>query len=111
MTEIRTENAGSTAVKIYGRTYHLRGEGDPVYLTRLAALVDERMHEVSESTGTADTLKVAILAALNLADEFLQGGGEVTRQESRDTEIRLGQIVTMLDEALAGWSSQECSGK
>ena len=60
----------STAVEIFGQTYNVRGEGDPDYLTELAQFVDSRMHEVAGQVATADPLKIAILAALNIADEF-----------------------------------------
>ena len=87
----------STPVTIFGKTYHLRGDGDPDYLAELATEVDKRMRAVAESTGTADTLKIAILAALNLADESFQperSGGFVVAEE------RLGKLVALLDEAL-----------
>jgi hypothetical protein len=69
MPDARAHRSESTPVTIFGKTYHLRGDGDPDYLAELAAEVDKRMRAVAESTGTADTLKIAILAALNLADE------------------------------------------
>ena len=91
-----------TAVTIYGQTYQLRGNEDGTYLTQLADHVDRKMREVVEATGTADTLKVAILAALNIADEYLQArGGHVAPMDS-GTDARLARMVTMLDEALAG---------
>ena len=89
----------ATAVTILGRTYHLRGNGDPAYLHELASLVDARMRAVAEATGTADSLKVAILAALNLADDYLQSGRRPRSDE--DGESRLEHLVTELDEALA----------
>lgn len=103
MTERGTRAAGATSVTIYGRTYHLRGSDDPDYLHELAHKVDERMREVVDLTGTADTLKVAILAALNLADESIQAGRTVDpgRRTNRDAEKRLARLVTLLDEALA----------
>ena len=73
----------ATAVTIAGRTYHLRGNGDPDYLQELASLVDARMRAIGEATGTADTLKVAILAALNLADDYLQSGRRSDRSYRR----------------------------
>jgi cell division protein ZapA len=97
------DGTGATAVTIYGRTYHLRGHDNPDYLLELAGMVDERMREVVAATGTADTLKVAILAALNLADEATQAGRTDAsgRKKGRDAEKRLAKLVTMLDEALA----------
>jgi len=93
----------ATAVTIYGRTYHLRGNEDPAFLARLAALVDHRMREVAETTGTPDTLKVAILAALNIADDALQGssGGALPVMDA-DTDERVARMVTLLEDALAG---------
>ena len=104
MSEPTHETSGATSVTIYGRTYQLRGHDDPDYLIELAAMVDERMREVVAATGTADTLKVAILAALNLADETMQAGRTDApgRKRNRDAEKRLATLVTMLDEALAG---------
>lgn len=60
----------STMVEIFGQTYNVRGEGDPDYLTELARFVDSRMREVAAQVATVDPVKIAILAALNIADEF-----------------------------------------
>ncbi|HSR66514.1 MAG TPA: cell division protein ZapA [Acidobacteriota bacterium] len=59
-----------TAVKIYGQTYHVRSD-DPDHVRRLAQVLDERMKEVSRQTPTVDSLKVAVLAALNIVDGHL----------------------------------------
>jgi len=99
--------ASTTAVTIFGRTYHLRGEGDPEYLGRLAAVVDRAMCEVAESTGTADTLKVAILAALNVADSYLRSDGSAPADD-RERERRLDRLVARLDEALAASETTAC---
>ena len=60
----------STEVEIFGQTYNVRGEGDPNYLAELARFVDSRMREVAGQVATVDPMKIAILAALNIADEF-----------------------------------------
>jgi cell division protein ZapA len=60
----------STMVEIFGQTYNVRGEGDPDYLAELARFVDGRMREVAGQVATVDPVKIAILAALNIADEF-----------------------------------------
>lgn len=92
----------ATSVTIYGRTYSLLGDGDRTYLEELASLVDEKMREVADVTSTADTLKVAILAALNIADEYLKASAGAAPRETREADRRLARLVARLDEALAG---------
>jgi cell division protein ZapA len=60
----------STEVEIFGQMYNVRGEGDPDFLLELARFVDSRMRDVAAQVATIDPLKIAILAALNIADEF-----------------------------------------
>jgi cell division protein ZapA len=59
-------------VEIYDQSYTVRSDGDPEYLKELADYVDRRMREISSGTLTVDSRKVAILAALYIADELHQ---------------------------------------
>ena len=59
-------------VEIYDQSYTVRSDGDPEYLKQLAEYVDRRMREISSGTLTVDSRKVAILAALYIADELHQ---------------------------------------
>ena len=95
------KNVNLVPVEIYGQTYNLRGEGDTSYITDLAAFVDRKMREVSDSTATVDSLKVAILAALNIADEHFQIRG-AREEDHRGTTQRLQRMVEMLDRNLPG---------
>src|ERR1700740_3115923 len=61
--------AQSISVDIYDQIYNLRGT-DPAYIERLAALVDAKMRAVAALGNTVDSLRVAVLAALNIADEL-----------------------------------------
>jgi cell division protein ZapA len=56
-------------IEIYDQTYNVHGGQDEAYLKQLAAFVDERMRAIAEATRNVDSLKVAVLAALNIADE------------------------------------------
>ena len=102
MSQQTRQDPGSTPVTIYGRTYHLRGDEDSGYLKELSAIVDEKMREVARTSSTADTLKVAILAGLNLADDYLKAcrGEDHGAEASRGPDRRLARLVTLLDEAL-----------
>jgi cell division protein ZapA len=89
----------STEVVIFGQTYNVRGDGNPDYLTELARFVDSRMREVAAEVKTVDPIKIAILAALNIADEFSRFKKQ--RQEAagwleKTEEIseRLGKVIT-----------------
>lgn len=59
----------SISVEIYDQIYHLRGT-DPAYIEHLAQQVDAKMRAVSANGGTVDSLRVAVLASLNIADEL-----------------------------------------
>ena len=63
------ENIDYISVDIYDQTYHLRGE-NPEYIRRLADIVDAKMRAVASHGKTVDSLRVAVLAALNIADEL-----------------------------------------
>lgn len=91
----------NTAVEIFGSVYQVRGRDDTGYLQSLADLVDRRMREVAEHASTADTARIAILAALNLADELFR---IQKRQEGERVEIRdkVAGLAEELNQALDG---------
>lgn len=59
----------SVRVEIFDQAYNLRGS-DPDYILKLADYVDSKMRAVAEQTHTVDTVRLAVLAALNIADEY-----------------------------------------
>lgn len=66
-----SDGGRNTEVEIFGSVYSVRGD-DERYLQELAAAVDRTMREIADRVTTADPAKIAILAALNLADELFQ---------------------------------------
>jgi len=63
------DKANLVHVEIFGQTYAVKAGDDPGYVEKLAAFVDEQMKDVSRASGAVDSLRVAVLAALNLADD------------------------------------------
>ena len=86
-------------VEIYGQSYTLSGDLDENYVHKLARYVDEKMRAVAEATHTVDSVRVAVLAAMAIADELH------TRQDNtghRDDALRerAQQCLTILERAL-----------
>src|ERR671927_1451864 len=93
-------------VEIYNQTYNIRSDGDSEYITQLAEFVDSRMREISSGTLTVDSLKVAILAALHIADELYRLRN---MHEQADTQLaaRSAECAEMLDRLLKVRNSLE----
>ena len=87
--------AGYVTVEIYDQLYHLSGQ-DPEHIRRLAARVDAKMRAVAANGHTADSLRVAVLAALNLADELSQ----TSSADPRQGHVRALSLRGLLDEVL-----------
>ncbi|MBI4750382.1 MAG: cell division protein ZapA [Acidobacteria bacterium] len=85
-------------VRIYNQTYSIRG-GNSVYIKKLASYVDQRMREVAQATHTVDTLRVAILAALNISDELFKTQEKVDELDSKIAE-RSSEYANLLDSVL-----------
>lgn len=102
----QTTHPTTASVEIYDQVYRLRGV-DPDHIARLGALVDGKMRAVSAHGATVDSLRVAVLAALNIADELTELRARhreliasLDRNETR-TRSRASSLSSMLDEALA----------
>lgn len=96
------EESGNTnsyvTVEIYDQTYHLSGQ-DAEQIRSLAELVDARMRAVAAQGRTVDSLRVAVLAALNLADELTQATG-AQDADAQPGHQRAASLRGLLDEVL-----------
>ena len=96
-----SREAASVKVNIFNQTYSLRsGSGDGEHVLRVARLVDERMRAIASGLAVHDVTKVAVLTALNLADE-LEG-----LREFYETELR-GMLERARAEDVAGEEADE----
>jgi cell division protein ZapA len=86
-------------VDIHGQLYPIRSGLDPAYVAELAAFVDEKMRLASRESPAGDTLKLAVLAALNIADECFRARDEGRRRQD-DVAHRAEELERMLDLAL-----------
>ena len=92
-------------VEIHGLQYPIRSGLDPKYVADLAAYVDEKMRLASRETPAGDTLKIAVLAALNIADEYFRMVDR-EREHNRQVAHRAEELEKMLDLAL-GYGAAE----
>jgi cell division protein ZapA len=87
-------------VEIGGQRYPIRSTLDERYVAELAAYVDLKMRAASDAAPASDMLGLAVLVALNIADEFFRERDHqsVSTDDLHERAIRLERIV---DEALA----------
>jgi cell division protein ZapA len=88
-------------VDIQGRRYPIRSSLDPQYIAKLAMYVEDKMRAAGDSTPSGDSLRTAVLAALNIADELFR-----CRDATRDRDGRLAErteeLERLLDAAISG---------
>jgi cell division protein ZapA len=87
-------------VEIFGQTYAVRG-ADAAHVEQLGKYVDEQMQQISRSSGAVDSVRIAVLAALNIADEYfrLKSGGTAG---DGDIKQRAKKLADTLEQALSG---------
>ena len=86
-------------VQIFGQTYSVKAGAETGYVEELAAHVDAQMQEVSRSAGAVDSLRVAVLAALNIADECFRLRADLREADGRASE-RAAALARELSTAL-----------
>ena len=84
---------------IYDQEYHMKGELDPEYIEKLAQFLDAKMRSIAGRTRTVDSLRVAVLAGLNIADEYHQ---LKTKYENASKEVdeKVSEYNDVLDQIL-----------
>ena len=87
-----SDESRSIRVSIFGREYNIRGGSDEEYVRELAAYVDSVMKDISDKAGTLSSGRIAILAALNIADEM--------KKERQRLEERIDELVQKLADAM-----------
>ena len=91
------QSNSAAQVQIYGQTYHVQGGQDAEHARRIARLVDEKMNLIATQVHTTDGFRIAVLAALHLADRCV---GAEQRLKALEEEIatRTEELATLLDE-------------
>jgi len=88
-----------TSVEINGQRYPIRSALEPEYVARLATFVDEKMRAAADSAPTTDSVRLAVLAALNIADELFRCRDASAVQNGQLAE-RAGELEKLLDRVL-----------
>jgi cell division protein ZapA len=96
-------------VEIHGQRYPIKSSLDAAYVADLAAYVDEKMRMALKECPSGDTLKVAVLAALNIADEYFRASDDV-HDGRAGFALRARELERMLDLALASGGERLAAG-
>ena len=96
-------------VEIAGQQYPIRSGLDPAYVVELAAYVDKKLHAASDAAPSTDMLGLAVLVALNLADEYFRARDQESSSHGQlhERALRLEQLV---DEALGSSKDPRMGG-
>jgi len=84
-------------VTIMGRNYSLRAEEDPQYVRMIAAYVDDKLQEISRLSPRMSTTRLAILAALNIADEYHKLEQQLRTEGGKEVEVILDRVLKKLE--------------
>ena len=87
------------SVEICGQRYPIRSTLDAEYVSRLAGYVDEKIRAAGEATSSGDGQRLAVLAALNIADELFRCR-ETTQAKDGSLAERAGELERLLDRVL-----------
>lgn len=88
-------------VSIYGNKYNIKGDAPEEYILKLAEFVNTKMEEVGKNIQSSNSLQVAILAALNIADEYFQLK-KMNSGADNKIEEKTKEIISLLDDGLIG---------
>ena len=103
------QQGNSIKVTIYGTEYPVRGETDAEYIKKVAEYVDQKMYEVERSSSAKSTVKVAILAALNIADELFREREEKQKlvKQFEEKIVKLSNLLNLENQGEAETSLTE----
>lgn len=90
------DRSKSTRVQIFGSEYHVRADDDPDYIRNVAEFVDGKMRHIAEDQNLVSSTKVAILAAIHIADELFQ-----ERRKREQTMNDVAERALQISEVLA----------
>jgi cell division protein ZapA len=93
--------SSSKKIQIYGKTYSLKSSSSEMDAEEVAGYVDSRMRELTTARSKPSTLDLAILAALNIAQELLELKGQIKVNGELEEE-KIQQLVAALDKELQG---------
>lgn len=93
------KNPDGIRVVIYDQEYFMRGDLDKEYIQQLARYLDDKMRSIATRTRTVDSLRVAILAGLNVADEYHQLKAKYDATTQR-VDQKVGEYTQVLDQLL-----------
>jgi cell division protein ZapA len=94
-------DSGKVKVTILGQTYNIKGDTSSEYIMQLADYVNKKIEEIGGNISSRNSLQLAILASLNIADEYFQMKNINSGIEGA-IENKTKEIISLLDEGLIG---------
>ncbi|MFQ5559370.1 MAG: cell division protein ZapA [Nitrospinota bacterium] len=87
----------SVKVEIFGASYIIKTNEDPEYTKKLVQYVDQKMREVTSTSNVISTGKIAVLVAMNMADELFRLKEEIEEKLSREVTQKSNKLINLID--------------
>ena len=93
--------SGKVKVTILGQTYNIKGDASPEYIIKLTDYVNQKIEEIGDNVPGGNSLQLAILASLNIADEYFQMR-KISNGMEGAIEDKTKEIISLLEDGLIG---------
>ncbi|OQY28117.1 MAG: hypothetical protein B6244_08415 [Candidatus Cloacimonetes bacterium 4572_55] len=99
------DRSHTVKVIIFGTEYSIKGDANPKYVSKLARYVDEKMLDLTGGSTSSATVRLAVMAALNVADELFQLKEEFEKSKQQRSQLeevdqKLVNLTKVLDSAI-----------
>jgi cell division protein ZapA len=101
MGQKEIEKERMVEIKVFGQTYTVKTDAEEDHIQEVARYVNEKMEEILKKTRSVSTLNVAILTALNIADDLLKER-EYRKALLREVEVKSQNLAEKIDMKIVG---------
>ena len=87
-------------IKLMNQKFNLKTDSDEAYVQRISDFVNKKIFDVQDKTRSVSSLNVALLAALNIADDYFKMKGSKKKDPRQEAKQKVAEIIQLIDECI-----------